>query len=60
MDIRSAVFEALDNAAKNGFDMKEYENGVIIQDLLDCDADLEDLPFDALLPHVRAWKKAHA
>lgn len=55
-DLRSAVFEALDNAKENGHDFThEFPHGVAC-DLIDYDADLEECMPDMLIPHIKAWQ----
>ncbi len=55
MNIRESVFEALDNAVENGYPMREWKIEAILDDLLMCDADLEDLERAVVEPFVVKW-----
>jgi hypothetical protein len=55
--MRRAVFEALDNAVANGFDMPSLASDDIARDLKDCDADLASAAESDLVPIVDEWKE---
>lgn len=55
-DLRERVFEALNNAVANGYDMREWAPSEVAVDLLDHDAGLEHLEPDDVLPHIIEWQ----
>jgi hypothetical protein len=56
MTLRDTVFEALDNAEKNGYDVRSFgPMGFIVDDLKRYVKELEDVPDETLLPIVDAW-----
>lgn len=57
MDIRRAVFDALNNAVDNGHNMREFSVEEIVDDLASCDADLENLDPNQFRPFVIEWLK---
>ena len=54
--LRDEVFEALDNAIANGYDMKSWAPTDVAVDLLDHCASLEHLEPDDVLPHIIEWQ----
>lgn len=58
-DLKELVHEALGNAMDNGYDELLDETDEYIAHDLGCyDADLEDVPFEELLPHIRSFRAA--
>jgi hypothetical protein len=55
--IRERVFEALDNAYENGYDLRAWPASETMMDLLTYCGDLDGLEADEVLPHVIAWQK---
>lgn len=56
MDVRTSVFEALDNALENGYDPRLQPTEEVAVELTSFDADLEDFEPATLVEHVEAWK----
>lgn len=58
-EIRAAVFEAMDNACENGFAalMVINDADATVRDLIQYDADLEDLEPADVKPHVLEWRR---
>lgn len=57
--LQAMVYEALDNAKANGYGVADNSIPAIVQDLKECDADLEDVLEADIRPHVEAWLKAN-
>jgi hypothetical protein len=53
MDIRFAVFEALDKASENGYDIVEVQK--IARDLVTRGADFEGVPVSEIELFVEEW-----
>jgi hypothetical protein len=58
--IRDAVLEALDNAVASGHRPQDQPSVVVALDLAACDADLEDVDPDVLVPFVDMWKRSRS
>lgn len=56
--LRIRVHTALDNAERNGYDMRGWGWPMIGVDLKRFDADLEDVPVERLVPHIESWFNA--
>jgi hypothetical protein len=54
--LRSTVFQALNNAVTNGYDISAMTPGEIAFDPIQCDADLENVPARDLVPFIEEWK----
>lgn len=54
-EIRDAVFEALNNAAANGYTIYSAEREAV--DLVTFDASLEDCTPEEVLPAIEEWIK---
>lgn len=55
-DLRSEVFEALNNAVANGYDLRLLPASEVAVDLLDRCAPLEHLEPDDVLPFIIEWQ----
>ena len=53
--LRARIFESLDQAIKNDYDFEDDPPEEIADDLVNCDAELENQEPQNLLPHVEAW-----
>lgn len=53
--LRQHVFEALNNAIENGYDLRQWSAEQIIDDLNRYAADLEAYMPEELRPHIEAW-----
>ena len=54
---RESVFESLDNAQENGYNMREMTLDEIVVDLKTYDADCEHVPNGLLRTFVAEWLK---
>lgn len=63
LEIRRRVFESLANSIENGYHPRDIADGSAEQIAIDLnrhDADLERVPHDQLVEHVRAWLEIDA
>ena len=58
-NIEQKVHQAMDNAARNGYDMQSPSLEQIADDLVSNDADLEKCKPKTLIPYIRAWRLTH-
>lgn len=69
MNIQQTVFEALNRALENGFDMRkgypqlehmdrQHNLEQIAIDLCDHDTDFEEMDYLELVTHIEAWQKS--
>jgi hypothetical protein len=57
-ELSDRVTESLGNALMSGYEeLLRLPPREVAADLSACDADLEDVPVEHLLPHVRAWQR---
>lgn len=57
--IRAVVFQALDNAVANGYDMFNEPVDQVAMDLIGCCRDFEEIgDYNVLVPHIEAWKQS--
>jgi ribosome-binding protein aMBF1 (putative translation factor) len=56
MDLKNRVFESLDNAIVNGYELLEWSDQDIADDLHEYDAELENVDSAELLPLVAEWR----
>lgn len=59
-ELGNAVFEALDNATKNGYDMFVWSVEAVAKDLTNLDQGLENWDPGDIVPYVRAWREANS
>jgi len=55
MDLKTLVYEALQNGLDNGFDFHEVSDEEVAVDLGTFCADLEDQPQHVLVPHITSF-----
>jgi hypothetical protein len=53
--IKALVFQALDNARENGYSFPEMTFAQIAEDIVECDAELENTAVDIVEPYVRDY-----
>lgn len=53
--IKQDVFESLDNAIENGYELLEWEPEDISKDLHEYDSQFENVSQEILLPIVKEW-----
>jgi hypothetical protein len=56
--LRVRVFESMDNAKDNGYDQTTWTIDAILDDIMEYDGTLENVPREELEPHVKAWLAA--
>lgn len=56
--VKKAIFEALDNAVVNGYEiLVAYADvSLVAEDLVNKDAGLEHLEVEEVVPHILAWR----
>jgi hypothetical protein len=59
-ELRDRVFESLDNAVANGFDVRSWTPEFLTDDLTMCDADLERCDPTAVRSAVEEWLSGSA
>lgn len=57
-NLKKLVFEALDNALENDYDMVDDNPMEVADDLVLYDVGLEDVEPKLLVEHVRDWQKS--
>ena len=52
-----AIERSLNNAVDNGYDEIDEDSGAVAEDMVQCDADLENVPPALLIPHIEYWQR---
>lgn len=55
--MKKQVFESLDNAVENGYDLKDWSAQDLAEDLSDYDSYFNDKNVDEIKTHVKQWQE---
>ena len=55
--IEKGIHQALDNAIENGYDLLEWSDDDISEDLHEYDSDYEEITPGDILPYVKTWRE---
>lgn len=55
-DYRKLIFDSLDDAYENGYDMSKYLVNEVVTNLIDYDSELLFLPIDKCIEYIHDWQ----
>lgn len=59
MNLQQTVYESLNNARENGYDLTTWDSEEIAEDLMQYDTGCENSTVEELVPHINKWKESN-
>ncbi len=59
IEFEQKVFDSLDNAVNNGYDLSTFSIEEIANDLKEYDSDMAKIKPEKLIPIIRKWRLKH-